>query len=154
MTAPRASRTNPVARISMSLAILGLALFTVIKYGKAPKKEPVIPAFRSRSPSSEGNASFAWIPRYPGATVVDIRTRESEADLTYGLEFVSADAPTDIVQYFERALRRAAFTVTTRNPSVDETNIHAESADGKNVLDVGVDKVPSGARVSVAAVEK
>ena len=88
---------------ALGLALLGLALFMVIKFGKAPKKVPVVPSFRSQSPSSEGGGSFAWIPRYPGASVIDIRTKVNENVLTYGLDFQSGDAPADIAQLQFRA---------------------------------------------------
>jgi hypothetical protein len=154
MTTSTQTRGNPLIRISLSLALLGLALFMVIKFGKAPKKVPVVPSFRSQSPSSEGGGSFAWIPRYPGASVINIRTKENESVLSYGLDFQSSDAPADIASYFDRGLRGAGLTVQTRNPSADESNLHAESSDKKRTIDVGIDKTPTGSRVTVSALEQ
>jgi hypothetical protein len=141
-------------RISLSFALLGLALFMVIKFGKAPKKEPVVPSFRSRSPSSEGGGSFAWIPHYPGATVLNIRTKENENVLSYGLDFQSADAPGDIASYFDRGLRGAGLSVQTRTPSRDESDLHAETSDKKRTVDIGIDRTPGGSRVTVQAMEQ
>lgn len=122
----------------------------VIKFGKAPKKEPVVPSFRSQSPSS----GFGWVPRYPGANVINIRTKENENVLSYGLDFQSSDAPADIVSYFERGLRGAGFTVQTRNPTANESDLHAEGPDKKRTVDVGVDKTTTGSRVTVSALEQ
>lgn len=126
----------------------------VIKFGKAPKKEPVAPSFRSRAPSSEGNGSFSWIPHYPGATVLNIRTKENENILSYGLDFRSDDAPAAISDYFERGLRGAGLSVQTRNPTATESNLHAESTDHKRIIDVGIDGAPGGSRVTVVAQEQ
>jgi len=153
LTSPPGGRRNPVVRIVLSFAVLGAALFFVIREGRPPKKVPVAPSFRSRTPSAEGSATFAWIPRYPGAQVQNIRTQETEQELIYGMEFVSSDAPTDITAYFERGLHAAAFTVETKRLGPDEINLHAEGSRGRSI-DVGVDKVPSGSRVVVTAREK
>ena len=154
MTTPTPTRGNPLVRISLSFALLGLALFMVIKFGRAPKKVPMVPAFRSQSPSSEGGGSFAWIPRYPGASVIDIRTKENENVLTYGLDFQSTDAPADIASYFDRGLRGAGLSVQTRNPSTTESDLHGETSDKKRIIDVGIDKTPTGSRVTVSAQEQ
>jgi hypothetical protein len=134
--------------------MLGFMLFIVIRLGKPPKKVPVVPSFRSSAPSSEGTRSFAWIPRYPGAMLMNIQTRETESILTYGFEFQTNDAPADIVDFFERGLRGAGLTVTTRRPSADETNLHAESSGPNRSIDVGVDKVQTGTLVTISAQEK
>ena len=148
---PPVRRGSPLLRILLSLAMLGCALYIVIREGKPPKKTPVAPAFRSQTPSAEGSGSFAWIPRYPGATVVNIRTHETEKELTYGLEFTSADQPADIASYFERGLKGAGFTTKTSQPSATETNLHGESANPKRTIDVGIDKVQNGSYVTVTA---
>ena len=147
-------RGNPLARILLSLGMLGLMLYIVIREGKPAKKVPVAPNFRSSAPSSEGTNSFAWIPRYPGAELTNIRTRETESELTYGFEFQSHDAPAAIADYFERGLRSSGFKVETRRPSGDETNIHAESSNPKRSIDVGIDKVQAGSYISVGATAK
>jgi hypothetical protein len=149
-----ARRGNPLVRILLSLGVLGFMLYIVIREGKPPKKVPVVANFRSSAPSAEGSRSFAWIPHYPGAMVTNIRTRETENVLTYGFEFRTADAPEPIVDFFERSLRGAGLTITTRRPSADETNIHAESSNPGRSIDVGVDKVQAGSLVSVGAEEK
>ncbi len=154
MLTPPPTRGNPLVRISLSLALLGLALFILIKFGKAPKKEPVVPSFRSQAPSAEGNRSFAWIPHYPGANVLDIRTKVNESVLTYGLEFQSADTPAEIASYFDRRLRGAGLAVQTRNPTGEESDLHGESSDKKRTIDVGIDRIPSGSRVTVSAQEQ
>jgi hypothetical protein len=154
MTNPQGQRGNPIVRIVLSLATLGCALYFVIQQGKPPKKEPVAPHFRSRTPSAEGSGSFAWIPRYPGAVVTNIRTQETEKELIYALDFQSSDAPADIASYYERGLRAAGFTVDTRKPTADETNLHAESITSKRSIDIGIDKVQSGTLVSVTAKER
>ena len=154
ITKPPARRGNPLVRVLLSLVMLGCALYIVIREGKPPKKAPVVPSFRSQTPSAEGSGSFAWIPRYPGATVMNIRTHETEKELTYGLEFSSADAPADIVSYYERGLRGAGFTTKTNQPSATETNLHGESTSPKRTIDVGVDKVQNGSYVTVSAVQQ
>jgi hypothetical protein len=151
---PPVRHGNPLVRILLSLAILGTALFFVIREGKPPKKVPVAPSFRSLTPSAEGGGTFAWIPRYPGATVTGIRTHETEKELTYGLEFTSPDQPAAVAAYFERGLRGAGFTTKTTQPSATETNLHAEAASPKRTLDVGIDKVQNGTYVTVAAAQQ
>ena len=94
-------RGNPVVRILLSLGMLGLMLYIVIREGKPPKKEPVVANFRSSAPSSEGSRSFAWVPHYPGAVITNIRTKETESVLSYGFEFRTADSADAVVDYFE-----------------------------------------------------
>lgn len=154
MTTQTPIRGNPRIRITLSVVLLGIALFMVIKFGRAPKKEPVVPIFRSQAPSSEGNGSFSWIPHYPGANVLNIRTKENEKVLSYGLDFQSSDSPAMISDYFERGLRGAGMSVQTRNPSPSESNLHAESTDHKRIIDVGIDATQGGSRVTVVAVEQ
>ena len=149
---PLARKGNPLLRVLLSLAMLGCALYIVIREGKPPKKVPVAPAFRSQTPSTEGARSgFAWIPRYPGATVTNIRTNETEKELTYGLEYTSADQPSDIAAYTERSLRGAGFSVQVRQPSATETNLHGEASNPKRTIEVGVDKVQNGTYITIAA---
>ena len=151
---PPVRKGNPLVRILLSLAMLGTALYIVIREGKPPKKVPVAPAFRSLTPSAEGSGSFAWIPRYPGATVTNIRTNETEKELSYGLEFSSSDQPADVASYMERSLRGAGFTVAMRQPNAIETNLHGESANPKRTIDAGIDKVQNGTYVIVSAAQK
>ena len=154
MTTPTIRRGNPLVRILLSLAVLGFMLFIVIRLGKPPKKVPVVASFRSSAPSSEGTRSFAWIPRYPGAMITNIRTRETEKELTYGFEFRTNDAPDAIVEFFERSLRGAGLTVTTHRPSADEAIIQGESRGPTRSIDIAIDKVQSGTLVTVSAEEK
>ena len=154
MINPPVRKGNPLLRILLSLALLGTALFIVIREGKPPKKVPAVPSFRSLNPSAEGAGSFAWIPRYPGATITNIRTHETEQELTYGLEFTSADDPAAVAAYIERGLRGAGFTVATKRASDTETNLHGESSNPKRSIDAGIDKVQNGTYVTVAASEK
>lgn len=147
-------RGNPLVRILLSFAMLGFMLYIVIHEGRPQKKGPVVANFRSSAPSSEGTNRFAWIPRYPGAELSNIRTRETESELTYGFEFQSSDAPAAIADYYERGLRSGGFKVDTRRPSADETNIHAEASSPQRTIDVGIDKVQTGSLVSVGAATK
>jgi hypothetical protein len=110
--------------------------------------------FRSSSPSAEGASSFAWIPRYPGATLLNIRSQQTAALLTYGFEFQTADAPASVAEFFDQRLRAAALSLTTRSPGAEETNLHGESSDGKRQIDVGIEKAPAGSTVIVTATEK
>ncbi len=79
-----------------------------------------------------------------GANVLNIRTKENENILSYGLDFQSSDAPAPIAEYFERGLRGAGLSVQTRNPTATESNLHAESTDHKRIIDVGIDGTPAG----------
>ncbi len=151
---PPARKGNPLLRILLSLAMLGCALYIVIREGKPPKKVPVAPSFRSLAPSGEGSGSFAWIPRYPGSTVTNIHTRETEKELTYGLELTSTAPPTDVASYMERALRGAGFTTKSSQPSATETNLHGEASNPKRTIEIGIDKVQDGTYVTVAATQQ
>ena len=86
--------------------------------------------------------------------MTNIRTRVTESELSYGFEFHADDEPAAIVEYFERGLRGAGLTVTTRRPSASETNLHAEASGPTRTIDVGVDKVQAGTLVTVSAEEK
>jgi hypothetical protein len=151
---PPTRKGNPLLRVLLSLAMLGCALFIVIREGKPPKKVPVAPSFRSQTPSAEGSGSFAWIPRYPGATTINIRTHETEKELTYGLEFTSADGPDAIASYIERGLRGAGFKTKINLASGTETNLHGEAVNPKRTIDVGLDRVQNGTYVTVAAAQQ
>jgi hypothetical protein len=148
---PPIRKGNPLLRILLSLAMLGCALYIVIREGKPPKKIPVAPSFRSLTPSAEGSGGFAWIPRFPGATVTNIHTHETEKELSYGLELTSTAPPADVASYMERALRGAGFTTKTSQPSATETNLHGEADNPKRTIEVGVDKVQNGTYVTIAA---
>jgi hypothetical protein len=156
-TIPPVRRGNPLVKILLSAALLGLGVY-LVQSRRAPKSPArgvaVVPSFRSSAPSSEGAKSFAWIPRYPRANIANIRTRETSKVLSYGFEFQSADAPAAIAAFFENGLRTAGFTVVARSPSAGETDLHGESPDRKQLIDVGVDKAPSGAMVTVSATEQ
>ena len=154
---PPLRRGSPLVKILLSAALLGLGLYLVQtrKAQQSPARGvAVAPSFRSNAPSSEGTKSFAWIPRYPGANVENIRTRETSKVLSYGFEFQSSDAPAAIAAFFENGLRAAGFTVVKRSPGAEETDLHGESPDRKRLIDVGVDKAPSGATVTVSATEQ
>ncbi|HEV2198582.1 MAG TPA: hypothetical protein VGR73_02080 [Bryobacteraceae bacterium] len=148
---------NPLVKILLSAALLGIGVYLVQTRG-APKSPArgvaVVPSLRSNAPSSEGSKSFAWIPRYPGANIANIRTRETSKILSYGFEFQSADASAAVAAFFESGLRTAGLTVVTRSPSAGEIDLHGESPDRKRLIDVGVDKAPSGATVTVSATEQ
>ena len=105
-------------------------------------------------PSAEGSGTFAWIPRYPGATTLNIRTHETEKELTYGLEFTSHDDPDAITSYIERDLRGAGFKTKTNRASLTETNLHGEAVNPTRTIDIGIDKVQNGTYVTVAAAQQ
>jgi hypothetical protein len=147
-------RGNPLVRVLLSLGMLALMLYIVIRQGKPPKKEFTVANFRSSAPSSEGDRSFAWIPHYPGAMVANIRTKVTESVLTYGFDFRTADGPDAVVDFFERSLRGAGFTVNTRRPNGDEAILIGESRGPSRSIDIAIDKVQTGTIVTVSAEEK
>jgi hypothetical protein len=147
-------RGNPLVRIVLSLGMLGVMLYIVIRQGKGDKKVPMIANFRSSAPSAEGDRGFAWIPRYPGAMVTNIRTKETENVLTYGFDFQTADGADAVVKFFEASLRGAGLTVNTRRPSADEAILVGESRGPTRSIDIAIDKVQTGTLVSVSAQAK
>jgi hypothetical protein len=147
-------RGNPLVRILLSLGMLALMLYIVIRQAKPPKKEFPVANFRSSAPSAEGSRSFAWVPHYPGATVTNIRTKETEKALSYGFEFRTADSADSVVDFFERSLKAGGVDVNTRRPSADEAIIIGESRGPARSIDIAIDKVQTGTIVSITAEEK
>ena len=95
MTATPTRKTNTLLRVVMSAVLLAFVIF-VVQYKnsteppKAGAKTPAKP-FLSTAPSSEGSNRFAWVPRYPGATTENISTKQTHDQLSYGINFRTAD---------------------------------------------------------------
>src|SRR5579872_279706 len=108
MTAIPPRKTNTLLRVIMSAVLAAFALF-VVQYKKStepakPSANAPLKPFLSTAPSSEGSNRFAWIPRYPGATIENISTKQTRDDLTYGFNFRTTDDFQQVVGFYRAQL--------------------------------------------------
>jgi hypothetical protein len=149
-------RGFPLIKVLLSFAVLGVALYITDQQRK-PRTlrfvDPSSPTFRRNAPPAAGGP-FGWIPRYPGAVVADIRRDATPAVLNYGYDFQTPDSIDDVAAFYDQRLRDSGLSVTTRNPTSEVTTLHGEGRSGRYVIDIGVDKIPSGSAVIVTASEQ
>lgn len=171
---PRKSR--PLLRVVTSAILAGVVLYLVWLRGPFHSKpKPSSQPLRTLSPSAEGAAAFAWLPRFPGAVTEDITNSVNHERVSRSFHFRvppaasasgdssstarSATAPPETGQspdggavrtYYETQLRAAGFTVVVKSDGV----LHAESPDGKRILEMTVAASQAGVEGNVAAVEK
>jgi hypothetical protein len=147
---------HPLIKVVLSLAVLGLALYITDQQRK-PKTlrfvDPSSPTFRRNAPPSAGGP-FGWIPIYPGAKMGDIRHDATANALNFGYDFQTTDTIDDVAAFFDRGLRESGLSVITANPTSDVRTMHGEGREGRFVIDIGVDKTPSGSEVIVSASEQ
>ena len=155
-SSPETRHSHPLIKIAVSLAVLGVALYITDQQRK-PRTlrfvDPSSPTFRRNAPPAAGGP-FGWIPRYPGAVVADIRRDATPTELNYGYDFQTPDSIDDVAAFYDHGLRDSGLSVTTRNPTSDVTTLHGEGRSGRYVIDIGVDKIPSGSAVIVTASEQ
>jgi hypothetical protein len=160
MTATPPRKRNTLLRVIMSAVLAAFALF-VVQYKKStePAKssasEPLKP-FLSTAPSSEGSNRFAWIPRYPGATVENISTKQTRDQLSYGFNFRTADDFKHALGFYSEQLQSAGFKVEVKNSGEYGGELHADAASSGRSLDVAAAKVlqGTGTEVGVTAVQR
>jgi hypothetical protein len=153
---PDTHHGHPLIKVVLSLVVLGAALYFTDQQRK-PKTlrfvDPTSPTFRRNTAPAAGGP-FGWIPRYPGATVVNIRRGATPTVLNYGYDFETPDSTDDVAAFFDHGLREYGLSVVTANPTSEVTVLHGEGREGRFVIDVGVDKTRSGSEVVVTATEK
>jgi hypothetical protein len=147
---------HPLVKVVLSLAVLGIALYITDQQRK-PKTlrfvEPASPASR-RNVTPAAGGPFAWIPTYPGARIGDIRRDATANALKYGFDFQTLDRIDDVAAFFDHGLRQSGLSVITAKPTSEVRTMHGEGRDGRFVIDIGVDKTPSGSEVIVTATEQ
>ena len=153
---PDAHHGRPLIKVVLSLAVLAIALYVTDQQRK-PKTlrfvDPSSPTFR-RNVTPAAGGPFGWIPRYPGARMGDIRHDATAAALNFGYDFQTPDTIDDVAAFYDHGLRESGFSVTTANPTSEVTTLHGEGRSGRYVIDIGVDKIPSGSEVIVTATEQ
>ena len=131
-----------MVRVLVSAALVGVVIFFLMrgrsnrplfqKAGTASNKP-----FKSIAPSSEGENRFAWIPRYPGAEMQDIRSSQSREQISYGYRFHVTHDQAEVLTFYETHLGPAGFKLQ-RKIGADGSELHAQSADGSQALEVTV----------------
>ena len=148
--------SHPLIKVLLSLAVLAIALYITDQQRK-PKTlrfvDPASPTFR-RGVTPAAGGPFGWIPHYPGARVGNIRRDATATILNYGFDFQTLDGMDDVAAFFDHGLRESGFSVLTANPTPEVTTMHGEGRSGRYVIDIGVNKMPSGTAVIVSATEQ
>ena len=156
MLATPTRRINPLLRVMMSAVLVAFAIF-VVEYKKftTPAK-PLATAgpFLTDSPSSEGSNRFAWVPKYPGATLENISTKQTRDQLTYGFNFHTSDDFKHVLEFYRDQLRSAGYQVDLKESGGNGGELHAEADGGSRTLDATIAKQLQGmgTEVGVTAV--
>jgi len=158
VTPPR--KRNTLLRVIMSAVLAAFAIF-VVQYQKSTEHPrsgangPVKP-FLSTAPSAEGFNRFAWIPRYPGATVENISTKQTRDELTYGFNFRTTDDFKQALEFYSQQLKSAGFKVEVKNSGETGGDLHANADSSGRSFDVVAAKVVqgTGTEVGVTAVQR
>ena len=158
VTPPR--KSNPLLRIIMSAVLVAFAIF-VVQYQKStehpqPRGNSPTKPFLSTAPSSEGSNRFAWVPRYPGATVENISTKQTREQLSYGFKFRTADDFKQVLAFYKAGLQSAGFKVQVNDSGDHGGDLHADADTGGRSFDVVAAKVlqGTGTEVGLTAVQR
>lgn len=92
--------------------------------------------FLAESPSAAGGDRFAWLPKYPGASVSNIQSRVTHGELNYGYQYQTADDIPQVISFYEKLLRGLGFTIQTKQKGDIEIDLHGESPDRRRMLDI------------------
>lgn len=156
-------------RVMVSAVLLAFAIFVVVYRNSLPEaRKAAAEKAAGKKPfpalplSSEGSGSFAWIPKFPGAQLENITTKQSREQLSYGFNFHTPQEFGEVLAFYGDQLKKQGFKVElrveaggTQSKTAPESGgqIHAESSDGARSLDVVATKDASGAEVGVTAVQ-
>jgi hypothetical protein len=164
---PRAQRKiSPLMRVMISAVLLAFAIFTLqyrksLPQAKAPARASAAnshKAFPSTAPSSEGATRFAWVPRFPGAQLENINTKQTRDQLSYGFSFHAAPDFADVLAFYGDQLRKQGFQVElkmdAKQTQENGGQLHAESADGTRSFDAIAAKAAAGSEIGVTAVQR
>jgi len=144
----------------MSAVLVAFAVFVIqFKKSTAPPK-PGAPVaskpFMTSAPSSEGANRFAWVPRYPGAIIENINTKQTRDQLSYGFSFRAPDDFKHVLGVYRDRLQADGFQVDVKDSTGTGGELHAVADGGKRSFDAVVAKVlqGTGTEVGVTAVER
>jgi hypothetical protein len=163
-------KISPLMRVMISAVLLAFAIFTVQYRKSVSGTKRAAPAagtasnkpFPSGAPSSEGATRFAWVPRFPGAQIENINTKQTRDQVSYGFSFHTEKEFGDVLAYYGDALQKEGFKVELKvdSGSVQDKQahenggqLHADSPDGTRSFDVIAAKSASGSEVGVTAVQ-
>ena len=167
----RATRKiSPLMRVMLSAVLLAFAIFTVQYKKSVPqaKKTPASAAastkpFPSGAPSSEGSTRFAWVPRFPGAIMENINTKQTRDLISYGFSFHTEREFGQVLSFYGEELQKEGFKVELKMDAAAAQDkqahenggqLHADSPDGTRSFDVIAAKSASGAEIGVTAVQR
>ena len=99
---------------------------------------------------------FAWVPAYPAATLLNITTKQSHDQLSYGFSFRAADDFKHILGFYRDQLQAAGFQVELNDSRETGGELHAMADGGSRAFDAIAVKVLQGAgtEVGVTAVQR
>jgi hypothetical protein len=174
-------KSRPLLRVITSALLAALVIYGVwfrASFRSSPKTRQTTAQqhLKTLQPFSESTA-FAWVPHYPGAVTEDISSSVNHDRVSRGFHFrvtipdhpVGKAPPPDVAAvrtYYETQLRAAGFTVVmkvvpknetangTKSAPASDGILHAESSDGKRILELTLATDSAGLQGNVAAVEK
>src|ERR1022692_2395758 len=129
---PRATRKiSPLMRVMISAVLLAFAIFTVQYKKSLPEAKKTASAkaasnkpFPSAAPSSEGATRFAWVPKFAGAQLENINTKQTRDQLSYGFSFHTSQEFGQVLAFYGDQLQKEGFKV--------ELKVDAGGAPGKD----------------------
>ncbi len=68
---------------------------------------------------------FAWVPKYPGATMENINSKQSRDELSYGFNFHTPDDFKKVLTYYRDQLQSAGFQVDLKETTTAAGELHA-----------------------------
>ena len=159
MTATPTRRINPLLRVMISAVLVAFAVFVVqYKRSTTPARlsapAPAKP-FLTDAPSSEGSNRFAWVPTYPDAAIVNITTKQTRDQLSYGFNFRAPEDFKQVLAFYRDRLQAAGFKVDVKESGETGGELHAVADGGRRSFDAIAVKVlqGTGTEVGVTAVQ-
>ena len=154
-------------RVMISAVLLAFAIFTVQYRKSVPQATQAASSAKKTSnkpfPSAAPTAqTFAWVPRFPGAQLENINTKQSRDEVSYGFSFHTTQDFGQVLAFYGDQLQKLGFKVElkvdagTAQKATPETGgqLHADSPDGARSLDIIAAKAASGGEIGVTAVQR
>jgi hypothetical protein len=100
-------------------------------------------------PVAGSGAIPAWVPQYPGGTPANLVARQAGGERSANFNFVTADDARKVIDWYERQLKAAKFTIVTSTVfDANTARLTAQDATGRSILNLRME--PTGGRKVVA----
>jgi hypothetical protein len=101
------------------------------------------------APGTGSGAIPAWVPQYPGGTPANLVATQAGGERSANFNFVTADDARKVIDWYERQLKTAKFTIVTSTVfDANTAKLTAQDATGRSILNIRIE--PAGGRRVVA----